>query len=47
MDEKQKERIKKLYGSEEDITAYMIHSGTKMGNTTISKLKQGFVKDLD
>lgn len=47
MNEKQKERIKKLYGCKEDVRSYMAHSGTKIGNTTKSNLQQGSVEHLE
>ena len=47
MNKKEKERIKALYGSEEEITSYLIYSGTKIGNTTKSKLDKGIVEDLE
>ncbi len=47
MDKAQKKRIKALYGCDEKITSYLIHSGTKIGNTTKSKLEQGNVDELE
>lgn len=45
-DEKQKRRVKDLYGCKENITAYLVDSGTRVGNTTKSKLANGSVDDL-
>ena len=47
MDEKQKERIKKLYGSNHDVMPFILYPGTKIGNTTKSRLRQGSVKCLE
>ncbi len=45
MDESKKKRILKLYGCDESISSYMVHSGTKIGNTTKSKPKEGLAVD--
>lgn len=45
-DDKQKQRVKDLYGCEESVTAYLVDSGTRVGNTTKSKLASGSVDDL-
>ena len=47
MDSKQKERVEALYGCDEKITFYMIHSGTKIGSTSKAKLDQGLVDELE
>ena len=46
MNDEEKKRVMALYGSDEDITSYLIYSGTRFGNTTKSKLKQGHVEKL-
>lgn len=43
----EEERVKALYGCEDDITAYLIRPGTKIGNTTKSKLENGTVDELE
>ena len=45
-DDKQRQRVKDLYNCKEDITAYLVDSGTRVGNTTKSKLAGGSVDDL-
>lgn len=45
-DDKQKQRVKDLYNCDQDITAYLVDSGTRIGNTTKSKLESGFADDL-
>ncbi len=45
MDESKKKRILELYGCDEKINSYMVHSGTKIGNTTKSRLKEGLSVD--
>ena len=47
MDEKEKERVKTLYGCDESITSYLISTGTKIGTTSKTKLKQGIVDELE
>lgn len=45
-DDRQRQRVRDLYNCEQDITAYLVDSGTRVGNTTKSKLANGFVDDL-
>lgn len=45
MDETKKKKILELYGCDESISSYMVHSGTKVGNTTKSKLKEDLSVD--
>lgn len=47
MNESDKKKILQLYGCDEPITSYIIHSGTKIGGTNKSKLKIGSVKNLE
>ncbi len=45
-DDMQRKRVRDLYNCKENITAYLVDSGTKVGNTTKSKLANGSVDDL-
>lgn len=45
-DDKQRERVEALYNCDADITAYLVDSGTRIGNTSKSKLAAGAVDDL-
>ena len=47
MNEKQKDRIKKLYGNKDNTMSRMINPGIKFGNTTKSRLQQGSIKCLE
>ena len=44
--DKQKQRVKDLYNCDADITAYLVNSGTRIGNTSKSKLDKGIADDL-
>ena len=47
MYEKERERVMELYGCNENITSYLISTGTKIGTTSKAKLKQGIVDELE
>ena len=47
MDEAKKKRVLDLYGCSDSISAYLVHSGTKIGSTTKAKLQDGLVDNLD
>ena len=47
MDDIEKKRILDLYGCSDSVSLHVIHSGTKVGHTTKSKLDSGLIKELD
>lgn len=47
MDKKKRDRVMALYGSDENITSYLISTGTKIGTTSKAKLNQGIADKLE
>lgn len=47
MNEKEKERVKALYNSKDDVRSLMINPGTRIGSTTKKKLNKGIYSELD
>lgn len=47
MDDEEKKRVMELYDCDDDITSYIIHSGTRIGSTTKARLDKGLVDELE
>ena len=45
--EREKERVKELYGSSESVESFILTPGYKIGHTTKAKLKRGLVDELE
>lgn len=47
MNEKEKERVKAIYNSDDDVTSFIINPGYKIGYTSKKKLNKGIYSELD